>query len=82
MIPLPTLREAPIRLNAFWNLGKLVGNGLRDWQRFKQPCLSVGGGVLVDFAGIRVEVNYVLPIVSEDADAKPGLAFGVGVDFL
>lgn len=83
--PLPTLAEAPIRLHAFCNLGKLldsVPTAEKLLAQVSRPSVSVGSGVCVNFGQFRVEVNYTLPLVSEDPDASPGLSFGVGVEFL
>jgi outer membrane protein insertion porin family len=83
--PLPTLIDAPIRLHGFCNLGKLASMAGATFDSLlnqaKTPCLSVGGGLSVDFGQMRVEVNYILPVVSEGGEG-PRLAFGVAAEFL
>lgn len=78
LFPFPGLIDAPLRGHIWGNLGRCF----TGWSGVDvTPVVSVGGGIVVDFNSVKVEVGYCLPLVAEEK-AKGGLCFGVGMEFL
>ncbi len=47
------------------------------------PSISVGLGCMIRFSILRAEINYAVPIALHAHDlGKPGLQFGLGLQFL
>ena len=48
-----------------------------------RPSVSVGVGIAARFTSFKLEINYGLPLIAHLSDAlKPGLQFGLGMEFM
>ncbi|KAI8621601.1 surface antigen-domain-containing protein [Chytriomyces sp. MP71] len=86
--PLPYLADKPIKFHFFGNAGNLIklddsrDLGAAAHKLFSSVSSSVGLGLAVRFSILRLEINYCLPITVTRTDSvKPGLQFGVGLQF-
>ncbi|KAJ3303628.1 hypothetical protein HDU76_005323 [Blyttiomyces sp. JEL0837] len=86
--PLPYLVNAPIKGHLFVNAASLnrldQGKSIAEnYQNLgKSFSSSWGVGLVVRFSMLRMEVNYCLPLTVTTSDLyKPGVQFGVGLNF-
>jgi outer membrane protein insertion porin family len=87
--PFPYLPKAHVQGHCFANAGSLISQlpfskGMSEClQSFAQPSVAAGMGVLVRFAGFRMELNYCFPLkIGITDNAKPGFQFGIGMNFM
>ncbi|TVY65522.1 SAM50-like protein [Lachnellula suecica] len=93
LIPFPRVaKDTPLRLQLFANGGRLLA--LKDtsssdvYKTIAQladglPSLAAGVGVVYAHPVARFELNFSLPLVMRRGeDARKGLQFGVGINFL
>ncbi|KAJ3294022.1 hypothetical protein HK104_004013 [Borealophlyctis nickersoniae] len=87
--PLPYLVDKPIKGHLFVNGGSLIPvdttkatqETVRDLIR--SPSVSTGLGLAVRFSILRLELNWCLPLIASQSDAvKPGLQFGIGLNYM
>ena len=63
-----------------WFLALAIKDALLDLTR---PSIAAGVGLLVRFSFLRFEVNYCVPVVVRETDVvKPGIQFGIGLEFM
>jgi outer membrane protein insertion porin family len=94
LFPVPRVgKETPLRLQAFVNGGRLLSlkNGGKEGSVSKAlgsladglPSTAAGFGLVYAHPVARVEINFSLPLVlRQREEARKGLSFGVGVEFL
>ncbi|KAJ3338384.1 hypothetical protein HDU91_001239 [Kappamyces sp. JEL0680] len=87
--PLPILSPNYFRGQFFANAGTLVqtvdwsGIAKRDLQTLSNVSSAAGAGLVVRFAGFRLEMNYCVPLRITTTDkVKPGFQFGIGMHFM
>ncbi|RKP00892.1 hypothetical protein CXG81DRAFT_12676 [Caulochytrium protostelioides] len=80
--PLPGLPpDAVLRGHVFANAGACTARA-RDLLATAPSC-AVGYGLLCRFSVLRLELNYVVPLVHRASEQRhPGLQFGIGIQFL
>jgi outer membrane protein assembly factor BamA len=90
LTPLPFLSETrDAKAHFFVNAGRLATTDSQLTlvqhlqQRLWKPSVSTGLGLMVNFGGVRVELNYCFPVVFSDTDRpKSGFQFGVGYEYM
>jgi outer membrane protein insertion porin family len=97
--PLPGKPEWPLKVHTFVNVGSLASLPLSSPRLKKdgvnptdvkqalaelaRPSVSVGAGLVYEFAPIRIELGFTLPLVAREGEGvSKGWALGMGMEFL
>ncbi|EKM56873.1 uncharacterized protein PHACADRAFT_208046 [Phanerochaete carnosa HHB-10118-sp] len=86
---IPRKPHWPVKLHGFLNAGRLDSvDHSKPLQQslvsaFSKPSVSAGLGLVYRLQGIRVEMNFGLPLVAAQAEgARKGFQLGIGMEFL
>ncbi|KAL7418077.1 surface antigen-domain-containing protein [Mrakia frigida] len=88
--PLPLRPHWPLKLHTFLNAGHLSSPASYASPQTilapllsSPPSVSAGVGIVYDFAPIRIEANFVVPLVGGSGEGlSKGFGLGMGMEFL